>query len=178
MLRAGRRDIIPFSGWTTTATTSSRLPPDMLISYHIVQHAVASPCILQTLSAHTHGELESLLLQLQRLLLLLVDVHPSHRAPVPHNFCFQRTIAHATEGRINYVCRRVIAIEHSEGAVGNVLDRLVVVGCGVKLGTVISAGECKATYDVRISGHVYLNVPRWGRDAMLVGDGEGDEILS
>ena len=89
----------------------------MLISYHIVQHTVASPCILQTLSTHTQGELQPLLLQLQRLLLLLVDVQPSHRTPVPHNFCFQRTISDATEGRINYVCRRVIAIEHSEGAV-------------------------------------------------------------
>ena len=177
MLRAGRRDIIPFSGWTTTATTSSRLPPDVLISYHIVQHAVASPCILQTLPTHTQVELEPLLLQLQCLLLLLVDVQPSHRAPVPHNLRFQRTIPDATNGRIDYVRRWVIAIEHAEGTVRHVLDRLVVVGCGVKLGTVVSAVECESTYDVRISGHMYLNEPRWCRDAMLVSDGEGDEIF-
>ena len=57
------------------------------------------------------------------------------------------------------------------------LDRLVVIGCGVKLGSVVSAVECESTYDVRIRGHVYLNVPRWSRDAMLVGDGEGNEVL-
>ena len=117
VLWAGRRDIIPFSDWTTTATTSSRLPPDVLISYHVVQHAVASSCILQTLSAHTHGELKSLLLQLQCLLFLLVDIQPSHRAPMPHNLRFQRTISDATDGRIDYVRSRVIAVKHAEGAV-------------------------------------------------------------
>ena len=114
----------------------------MLISYHIIQYTVASPCILQTLSAHTQGELKLLLLQLQRLLFLLIDVQPSHRAPVPHNLRFQCTIPDATDRRINYVRRRVIAIEHAEGTVRNMLDRLVVVGCGVKLGTVVSAVGC------------------------------------
>ena len=148
----------------------------MLVSYHIIQHAVAGPCVLQTLPTHTQGELEPLLLQLQRLLLLLVDVQPGHRAPMPHYLCFQRTISDATDGRINYVRRWVIAIEHAEGTVRNVLDRLVVVGCGVKLGTVVSAVGCESTYNVRISGHMYLNEPRRCRDAVLVGDGEGNEI--
>ena len=58
------------------------------------------------------------------------------------------------------------------------LDRLVVIGCGVKLGSVVSAVECESTYDVRVRGHVYLNEPRWSRDAMLVSDGEGNEVLS
>ena len=58
------------------------------------------------------------------------------------------------------------------------LDRFVVVGCSMELGSVVSAGKRESTYDVRISGHVNLNVPRWRRDAMFVGNGEWDEVLA
>ena len=58
------------------------------------------------------------------------------------------------------------------------LDRLVVVGGGVELGSIVSAGKRELTYDVRISGHMYLDVPCWCWDAMLVSDSERDEVLS
>ena len=148
----------------------------MLVSYHIVQHTVASPRLLQTLSTHTQIELKPLLLQLQGLLFLLVDVQPGHRAPMPHDFCLQRTIPDVTEGRINYVCRWVVAVEHAEGSVRNMLDRLVVVGRSVELGAVVSAVNGESTYDVRISGHVYLNESRGCGDSVLVGDGKGNEV--
>ena len=65
-----------------------------------------------------------------------------------------------------------------EGLVRYVLDRLVVVGRCVKLGAIVSTIESELAYDVWISGHVDLDEPRWSRDSMLVGDGEGDKILS
>ena len=47
----------------------------------------------------------------------------------------------------------------------------------MELGAIVSTGERKSTYDVRISGHVNLDEPCWGWDAVLVGDGEGDEVV-
>ena len=58
------------------------------------------------------------------------------------------------------------------------LDWLVVVGGGMELGLIVSAGNRESTYDVWISGHVYLNVPRWCRDTMFVGDGEWNEVFA
>ena len=48
----------------------------------------------------------------------------------------------------------------------------------VTLGTIVSSSERELTYDVWIGGHVYLDVPRWCRDAVLVSDGERDEVLA
>ena len=162
----------------STATTSSRLTANVLVSHHVVQDTVAGSCILQTLSAHTQCQLQPLLLQLQGLLLLLVNVQPRHRTPVPHDLRLQRTVPNATHRRINHVCCGVVAIEHADCPVRDVLDGRVVVGGGVKLGSVVSTIECESTYDVRIRGHVYLNIPRWCRDAVLVGDGKRDEVFA
>ena len=65
-----------------------------------------------------------------------------------------------------------------EGTVRNVLDRFVVVRGGMELGAIVSSVERESTYDVRISGHMYLDVPHWCWDAMLVSDGERDEVLA
>ena len=96
---------------------------------------------------------------------------------MPHNFHLQRTVTDVTHRRIDYVGCWVIAIEHAECTVRDVLDRLVVVGGGVELGSIVSAGKRELTYDVRISGHVYLNVPRWCRDAVFVGDGKRNKVF-
>ena len=95
---------------------------------------------------------------------------------MPHNLCLQRSIPDATYRGIDYISCRVVAVEHTEGPVQYVLDRLVVVGGGVKLGAIVSAVESESTYDVRISSHVDLDEPRWSRDSVFVGDGKGDEV--
>ena len=97
---------------------------------------------------------------------------------MPHNLRLQRTITDATHRRIDYVRCWVVAVEHAECTVRDVLDRLVVVGGGMEFSAIVSAIKRKATYDVRISGHVYLNVPRWRRDAVFVSDGEGNEVFA
>ena len=97
---------------------------------------------------------------------------------MPHNLCLQRTITDVTHRHIDYVRCRVVAIEHAEGTVRNVLDRFVVVGGGVELGTIVSSSECESTYDVWISGHMYLDVPHWCWDAMFVSDGEWNEVFT
>ena len=48
----------------------------------------------------------------------------------------------------------------------------------MELGSIVSAVKRELTYDVRISGHVHLNVPRWCRDTVFIGDGERDEVLA
>ena len=48
----------------------------------------------------------------------------------------------------------------------------------MELGAIVSSGERESTYDVRISGHMYLDVPCWCWDAVLVGDGERDKVLA
>ena len=58
------------------------------------------------------------------------------------------------------------------------LDWLVVVGGGVELGSIVSAGKRESTYDVRIGGHVYLNVLRWCWDAVFIGDGKRNEVFA
>ena len=63
-----------------------------------------------------------------------------------------------------------------EGVIRHVLDWLIIVWGSMELGTVVSAIEGEATYDVWVSGHVDLDEPCWSRDSMFVGDGEGDEI--
>ena len=65
-----------------------------------------------------------------------------------------------------------------ERAVHDVLDQLVIIGCGVKLGVIVSTVKCESTYHVWISSHVDLDEPCWGRDSMFIGDGEGDKIVS
>ena len=97
---------------------------------------------------------------------------------MPHNLCLQCTVTDVTHRRIDYVCCQVVTIEHVEGTVRDVLDRLVIVGSGVELGAIVSSGECESTYNVQIGGHVYLDVPRWCQDAVLVGDGERDEVFA
>ena len=57
------------------------------------------------------------------------------------------------------------------------LDRLVVVGSGVELSTIISTSEGESAYDVRISGHVDLDESCQSWDSVLIGDGEWDEIF-
>ena len=112
---------------------------NVLVSHHVIQDTVTSSRVLEALSAHTQRQLQLLLLQLQGLLLLLVDVQPCHRAPVPHNLRLQCSITNATHRRVDYVRRRVVAIEHAECSVRDVLDRLVVIGGGVELGMIVSA---------------------------------------
>ena len=48
----------------------------------------------------------------------------------------------------------------------------------MELGSVVSAGKRESTYDVRISGHMYLNVPCGRRDAVFVGDSERNEVFA
>ena len=48
----------------------------------------------------------------------------------------------------------------------------------MEFSAIVSASERKSTYDVRISGHMYLDVPRRRRDAMFIGDGEWDEVFA
>ena len=158
--------------------TSSRFSANVLVSHHVVQDTVTGLCILQALSAHTQHQLQVLLLQLQCLLLLLVNVQPRHRTPMPHDLRLQHMIADATHRRIDYVRCRVVAIEHAEGAVQDVLDRFIIVGGGVELGAIVSSGEGESAYDVRISGHVYLDVLCWCWDTVFVGDGERDKVLA
>ena len=79
---------------------------------------------------------------------------------MPHNLCLQRLIPDATYRGFDYIGCRVVVVEHTEGPVQYVLDRLVVVGGGVKLGVIVSAVESESTYDVRISSHVDLDEPR------------------
>ena len=56
MRRAGRRDIIPFSGWTTTATLSSlsALLISSRVLYHVFEDALYRACILEPLVTKTH----------------------------------------------------------------------------------------------------------------------------
>ena len=58
------------------------------------------------------------------------------------------------------------------------LDRLVVVGSGVELSTIISTSEGESAYDVRISGHVDLDESCQSWDSVLIGDGEWDEVFA
>ena len=117
-------------------------------------------------------------IQLEALLLLLVDIQPSHRTPVSHNLRLQCLITDVAHRHIDYVRCQIIPIEHTEGMVRYMLDRLVVIRSGVKLGAIISASEGESAYDVWISGHVDLDEPCWGWDPVLVGDGEWDEVFS
>ena len=48
----------------------------------------------------------------------------------------------------------------------------------MELRAIVSSGDRESTYDVRISGHVHLDEPRWCGDSVLVGDGERNEVLS
>ena len=112
------------------------------------------------------------------LLLALVDLQPSHCASMLHDLGLQCVITDASDRGIDHVSRRIVAIEHSECAVQNVLDWGVVIGCCVQLGTIVSPGECESAYHVRISCHMDLDVSGWCWHSMFVGDGEGDEVLS
>ena len=94
-----------------------------------------------------------------------------------HDLHLQHSITDVAYQRIDYVCCRIVSIKHVEGVVQYVLDWLVIVRGGVKLGVVVSAGEGEATYDVQISGHVNLYEPRRGWDPMFIGDGEWDKVL-
>ena len=158
------------------AMTSSLLSTNVLVCYHVVQNSVARMCVLQPLSAHTEVQLQSLLFQFETLLLLLVDVQLGHRAPMPHNLCLQSLITNASYCGVNCVGHRVVVIEHAQCMVRDVLDRFIIIGCRMQLGTVVSASERKLTYYVRISCHVDLNVAGRCRDSMFIGDGKGDKV--
>ena len=162
----------------TTATTLSLFTTNLLVCHHVVQNTVASACILQSLSTHTENQLQPLLLQLELLLLLLIDVQSGHRTSVSHNLRLQCLVTDTAYRGVDHIRRRVVMVEHADGSVQYVLDRLVVVRRRVELGAIVSAGESESTYDVWISGHVDLDEPRWSWDSVFVGDGEGDEILS
>ena len=94
-----------------------------------------------------------------------------------HDLRLQHSITNATYRHVDRVRRQIVTVEHVEGTVQYVLDRLVIVGSHVKLGMIVSAGEGELTYDIWISGHVHLDEPRRGWDSMFIGDGEGDEVL-
>ena len=159
------------------ATTLSLLSTNMLVCHHVIQYMVASSCVLQPLSTHTKNQVQPLLLQPELLLLLLIDIHSGHRTLVPHNLCLQCSVTEAAHRGVDHVRCRVVAVEHADGLVQYVLDRLVVVRSRVELGAIVSAGERKSTYDIWVSSHVYLDEPRWSRDSMFVGDGERNEVL-
>ena len=57
---------------------------------------------------------------------------------MPHDFHLQRTVTDATYRRVDYVCCRVVVVEHAKGTVRDVLDRFVGVGGGMELGAMVT----------------------------------------
>ena len=78
---------------------------------------------------------------------------------------------------INRVGCQVVAVEHAEHVVCNVLDRLIIVGCSMQLGVIVSAGKRESTYYVRISRYMDLDEPCLGWDSVFVSGGEGNEVV-
>ena len=100
MLWAGRRDIIPFSGWTTTATLSSL--PALLISsrvlYHVFNNALHHARFLKPLATESHLQPYHVAPTLE-----LFPLHPNpvdlgDLGPVSNDLGPQRAVLHTSKG--------------------------------------------------------------------------------
>ena len=97
---------------------------------------------------------------------------------MPHNLRLQCSVTDTSHRGVDYVSRWVVVVEHAQGTVRDVLDWCIVIRRHMELSAMISAGERESTYDVQICGHVNLDETSWGRDSVLVGDGEGNEVFT
>ena len=180
MGRAGRRDIIPFSGWTTTATLSSR--PALLIStrvlYHVFDNVLYRARLLEPLATEPHLQPHHVAPTLQFLPLYpdLVDLRDL--SPVTDNFGPQGAVTHAPEGVAHMLGRRKVQLQHPHRLVGEGLDLLrPVIGCRVQLASIVRSVGGEASYNVRVTSHIDLDVSGWCGAPEPVGDGERNRLV-
>ena len=180
MGRAGRRDIIPFSGWTTTATLSTR--PALLVSsrvlYHIFDNALYRPRILKSLSAETHLQPYHVAPALQ-----LLPLHPNlvdlrYLAPVSDDLGPQRAITHTSKCIAYVLGRREVRFQHAHRFVGEGFNFLGSIVRGrMQLAPVVRAVGSESSCHVRVTVHGDPDVPGWCGATEPVGDGEWNRLV-
>ena len=126
MGRAGRRDIIPFSGWTTTATLSAL--PTLLVSsrvlYHVFDNALHRARVLESLATETHLQTHHVTPTLQLLPLHPDLVNLRHLGSVSDDFSPQSAVTHAVECVAHMLGRWKVRLQHPHRFVGEGLDLL------------------------------------------------------
>ena len=180
MGRAGRRDIIPFSGWTTTATLSSL--PTLLVSsrvlYHVFNNTLHCARILESLTAETHLQTHHVTPTLQLFPLHSDLIDFGHPGPIPNDLGPQSAILHAAECIANVYGRWEVRIQHPHCFVGEGFNLLrPAVRRRVKLAPIVRAVCGESSYDVRVTGHVNFDVAGWCWASEAVGDGEGYRLV-
>ena len=90
----------------------------------------------------------------------------------------QRAITHASERVAHMFGHRKVRFQHPHCFVGERLNLLgPVVGHRVQLAPVVRAVGGESSYDVRVTGHVDLDVSGWRWTPEPVGDGEGYRLV-